>query len=239
MRVLATILFTSIFGLSFGQSFTYPTIKRSASTANEFLPNGWTILKTASGDLNNDRIADMVVVLQHKDSVTFIKHDPDFNPNYNDILTYQPRILIIAFYDSTIKSYKRIEQSNSFILCHDNPNAEEPFESITISNGILKIHFFFFMNCGGWGMSNNYYMFRYQEDEFKLIGADYNYLNRGSGETEDRSYNFLTKKVKIVIGNSSSDKQKTLWRTFDSKELKTFKTFAEPLSYEVEKDFYL
>ena len=86
-------------------------------------------------------------------------------------------------------------------------------------------------------MSNNSYVFRYQENEFKLIGADYNYTNRGSGKTENRSYNFLTKKVKISIGNISSDKEKTILRPFKYNKLKTFKTFNRPFTWEIEKDF--
>ena len=50
--------------------------------------------------------------------------------------------------------------------------------------------------------------------KFKLIGADYHYLNRDSGETENRSYNFSTKKVKISTHDDSGDKEKTILRSF-------------------------
>jgi hypothetical protein len=72
-----------------------------------------------------------------------------------------------------------------------------------------------------------------------IIGADESYVHRATGESEDRSYNFLTKKVKVSTGTISSDKQKVIWRTIDLKEQKTLKTFKEPFSWEVEKDFYL
>lgn len=211
----------------------------NGNSVNDFIPKGWTILKSASGDLNNDNIYDFAFVLQHNDSVTVIKHDPDFNPNYNDTLIFQPRILCIAFYNTTTKQYDLIEQSDSFILCHDNPNMEEPFQDISISKGVLQIDFFIFMNWGGWGMSNNSYKFRYQNKKFYLIGADYNYTNRGSGEIENRSYNFITKKVKIATGIISSDKQKVLWKTFKTDELKTFKTFTQPFTWEIEKDYFI
>lgn len=96
--------------------------------------------------MNNDKIYDFAFVLQHNDSVTVIKHDPNFNPNYNDTLIFQPRILCIAFYNTTTKQYDLIEQSDSFILCHDNPNMEETFQDISISEGVLQIDFFIFMN---------------------------------------------------------------------------------------------
>ena len=64
----------------------------NGNSVNDFIPKGWTILKSASGDLNNDKIHDFAFVLQHNDSVTVIKHDEDFNPNYNDTLIFQPRV---------------------------------------------------------------------------------------------------------------------------------------------------
>jgi hypothetical protein len=238
-RILLTTFFALMFGHTFAQAFNYPAIKMNGKSVNDFVPTGWTILKSAEGDLNNDKAADFAFILQHNDSVTIIKHDSDFNPNYNDTSIFQPRILCIAFYDPITKQYDLKEQSDSFILCHDQQNMEDPFQDISISKGVLKIDFFIFMNWGGWGMSNNSYKFRFMNNDFYLIGADYNYLDRGSGESEDRSYNFLTKKVKIAKGKGPSDKVRIIWRTFSVKELKTFETFQQPFTWEIEKDFFI
>jgi len=222
-------------GTSFGQGFSYPVIQQSTSTPDSFVPKGWTILKSATGDLNHDEFDDLALVLQHNDSVSVIIQED----NYNDTVICQPRILVIAFYNPVTKQYDKVEQSNTFILCHDNPNMEEPFQDIAIQNRVLKIEFFIFYNMGSWEMSNNSYSFRYQDNAFTLIGADDNTVNRGSGETENRSYNFLTKKVKVTTGNISSDKEEILWRKLSINELKTLKTFKQPFTYEVEKDIFL
>jgi hypothetical protein len=132
-----------------------------------------------------------------------------------------------------------IEQSNSFILDHDNPNMDEPFQGISIFHGILKIDFQIFMNMGGWEMSDMVYKFRYTEKEFLLIGAEYNATNRASGETDDRSYDFLSNQEKISTGNISTNRQKTEWRKIQTGKLKTLKTFNQPLTWEVEKGYYL
>jgi hypothetical protein len=226
---------TLTLGLAFGQNFIYPTIKSNGGTITKFVPDGWAVLDSAFGDLNGDKLDDIAFVLQHRDSIVLTKTEG----GYSDTVTTQPRILVLVFYNSITKQYDLIEQSNSFILTHDNPTMDEPFQDISISLGVLKIDFHIWYSMGSWEMSNNSYKFRYRENQFKLIGADYNSANRGSGEMEDRSYNFLTKKVKVTRGNFSSDKQKIDWRTFDFKELKTFRTFIEPFTYEVEKDFYL
>lgn len=235
MRQLLTTIFLLTFGIAFGQDFSYPSINNQGKDINSFIPNGWTLLDSTKGDLNKDNHNDLVLIIQHKDSVTIIKNDSD----YSDTVLTQPRILIILFHNQTANQYQLVEQSNSFILNHDDPNMEEPYQDISVSNGVLKIDFQIFMNMGGWGMSNNSYKFRYQANQFVLIGADYNSFNRGSGETEDRNYNFLTKKVKVETGTIESDKQKTVWRTIDLKELKTIKTFKQPFTWQVEKDYYL
>lgn len=232
MRQLLTTIFLLTFGIAFGQDFSYPSINNQGKDINIFIPNGWTLLDSTKGDLNKDNHKDLVLIVQHRDSVTILNND-------NDTVLTQPRILIILFYNQTTNQYQLVEKSNSFILNHDNPNMEEPYQDISIYNGILKIDFQIFMNMGGWGMSNNSYKFRYQDNQFVLIGADYNSVNRGSGETEDRSYNFLTKKVKVATGTIESDKQKTVWRTIDLNELKTIKSFKQPFTWEVEKYTYL
>jgi hypothetical protein len=235
IRRLLTIIFLLIFGFAFGQDFSYPSINNQGKDLNSFIPNGWTLLDSTQGDLNKDNHKDLVFIIQHKDSVTIIKNYFD----YNDTVLTQPRILIILFYNQTTNQFQLVEQNNSFILNHDNPNMEDPYQDISIDNGVLKIGFHIFMNMGSWRMSDNSYKFHYQDDKFFLFGADYNSVDRGSGETEDRSYNFLTKRVKVATGTIESDKQKIVWRTIELTELKTIKTFKQPFIWEVEKDYYL
>lgn len=232
MRQLLTTIFLLTFGIAFGQEFSCPSINNQGKDINSFIPNGWTLLDSTQGDLNKDNHKDLALIVQYKDSVTILNID-------NDTVLTQPRILIILIYNQATNQYQLVEKSNSFILNHDNPNLEDPYQAISINNGVLKIDFSIFNIMGGWGMSNNSYKFRIQDTDFVLIGADYHYVNRGSGETEDRSYNFLIKKVKISTGTLESDKQKVIWRTIDLKELKTFKTFKQPFTWEVEKDYYL
>jgi len=233
MKQLLTILFLIIFVHSFGQVFSYPKIKATGNSISNFIPNEWKLLDSAKGDLNGDKNDDIAFILQYKDSISIEKIEFE----EKDTVITQPRILVLAFFNPTRNEYELIEQSNTFILNHDNPNMEEPYQNIIIKKGVLRIDFAIFMNMGGWGMSNNSYKFRYQDNEFKLIGADYNYTNRGSGETENRSYNFLTTKVKISTGNISSDKEKIQLRKFKFDKLKTFKTFKQPFTWEIEKNF--
>lgn len=235
MKLLFTAFFIALFGFASGQHFAYPVINKEGKGIHDFIPNGWTLLDSTQGDLNYDKRNDLVLIIQHKDSVSVITKDAD----YIDTVITQPRILLILFYNQTTNLYQLTEQCNRFILNHDNPNMDDPYLDISIANNILTISFHIFMNMGGWGMSTNTYKFRYQNNEFNLIGADNIYVHRATGETEDRSYNFLTKKVKIATGNISSEKEKISWKSIKLSKLKTFKSFQQPFTWEVEKDQYL
>ncbi len=155
-RILITF-FLLVQGTAFAQNFSYPIIKNKGKNINHFIPDGWTLLDSTQGDLNNDNHNDLVLIIQHIDHVRITKKDFD----YIETVLTQPRILIILFYNKTANQYQLAEQSNSFILDHDNPSMEEPYQDISIYKGVLKIDFQIFMNMGSWGMSNNFYKFRY------------------------------------------------------------------------------
>ncbi|MDB5200649.1 MAG: hypothetical protein JWQ27_58 [Ferruginibacter sp.] len=235
MRQTLTYILLLAVSVCTGQSFKYPAISSKAHNFSEFIPHGWILLDSASGDLNKDNLNDIALVIQHRDSISITRA----RDGAVDTIVTQPRILILAFYNSNTRQYDLQLQNNSFVLNHDQANMEDPFQNISIASGVLKIEFTIFMNAGGWGMSNNAYIFRYRRNSFYLIGADYNYTHRGSGETEDRSYNFLTKKVRVVTGTISADKQKITWRSIKLNALKTFDTFLQPFTWQVEKDDYL
>jgi hypothetical protein len=88
-------------------------------------------------------------------------------------------------------------------------------------------------------MSKSTYKFRYQNYIFELIGADSYSLHRATGETETRSYNFMTNRVKTTKGNMSVEETSTTWRKLQVRELKNIWTFKAPYTFEVEQGFYL
>ena len=187
----------------FSQNFSYPLINKKAQQVKDFLPAGRIILDSASGDLNNDHLTDIAVILQHKDSVTLINIDED------TVIT-QPRILIILLKTNTDNSFPLSEQNNSFILKHDNSAMDEPFQELNVMNGILEIKFHLFYNMGSWYTSIASYRFRLQKGEFVLIGADHFSIHRATLDFEDYSFNFLTKKRSLTKGNDSTGKLTTM-----------------------------
>lgn len=214
----------------------YPQIIKSGQEIADFVTKDWKIVDKKQGDLNNDRLDDCALVVKAA-SPEFLNKNSGLG---EDIFDTNPRILIILFKSKTGAGYELAEQSNSFIIAADSPTMAEPFNELTIKNGILQLNFEQWMSAGSWSASNASYKFKYSNGEFILIGADKTDSQRNSGETETRSYNFLTGKEKISTGNFSEDKKdKVVWKTYKLKKLKTLKTFKAPFSWEIEPDFYI
>jgi len=94
---------------------------------------------------------------------------------------------------------------------------DEPFDGFEISKeGVLGINFLFWFSAGSWSMSTHKYKFRFQNNQFELIGYNSSDSHRASGATTDYSINFLTKKMKITKGNFSNDNPELIeWKKFD------------------------
>lgn len=232
MRQTLIFILTIFINVSYGQSFLYPVIKSNGQNIVDFVPVGWIILDSAYGDLNKDGLKDAAIILQHKDSVSLV------NSSEDTVLT-QPRILLLLFKNPADNKFSLIEQSNSFILKHDNSIMDDPYQGIAIDKGILKIDFHLFYNAGSWYSTSSTYKFRYDRKKFILIGADLLTIHRATLDYEDYSYNFLTKKKTYTKGNEQNGTKKIALKNFALSSIMTFKTFKEPYSWKVERDVNL
>jgi hypothetical protein len=214
----------------------YPPLPKEASKCEDFAPKNWQIMSKTPGDLNNDRAADCVLVIRNTDAKFLNKNDGLGTEIYDT----NPRILVILFKNVEKNLYQLAKQSNSFIVTPDSPTMSEPFQEASIKNGVLQLSFEQWSSAGSWSMAQMSYKFRFQNGDFVLIGADKTESMRNTGEMETRSYNFLTKKVRIETGNFSSDKKgKVRWKAFKLEKLKTFDTFKAPFDWEIEPDFQI
>lgn len=232
MRYCLIFILTTIINASYGQNFSYPTIKANGHRISDFVPAGWTVLDSAYGDLNKDGLKDAAIILQYKDSILLVN-------SLGDTVLTQPRILLALFRNAADKSFALIEQSNSFILKHDNPIIDDPYQGVIIDKGILKLDFHLFYTMGSWYSTSSTYKFRFDETNFILIGADLVTIHRATLDYEEYSYNFLIKKRSYTKGNEQKKLKKTSVKMLHLPSFLTFKTFTEPYSFEIENDIYL
>jgi hypothetical protein len=236
MKKILVVLLLFQFVLAAGQQ-DIPKIISGSTTCEGFIPEGWNLICKESGDLNLDKRDDLAFVIQKAD-----KSNIRINAGLgNDTIDLNPRVLIVAFYDTTVNSFRLVCQNNTFILKHDEPTMEEPFQGIEIQNGKLIITFSIFYNAGSWGVTSARYQFRYQKNTFALIGADVTSFMRNSGDSESYSLNFLTKKMSVTTGNEfvESIVPKTTWKKIQIKEIPTMNTFTAPFTLTINEDLII
>lgn len=198
---------------------------------SDFVPEGWKIIAEEKGDLNKDGKPDLVLVIQNTDSKNVIKDE------FSEIDS-NPRTLLILFAGDEKNCYTLNTESKTFIIAHTLSNMEDPFEGIEISKGTLRTKFIQFATIGTWFTSNHTYVWRFQDDEFKLIGASSTEFHRGSGEASDVSVNFSTGKYSLKSYNMFDEEVEETeeWKTLKNKTLKTFASFKEPWSWNINDD---
>jgi hypothetical protein len=186
------------------QNFAYPTIQSSGKSVNEFIPAGWILLDSAIGDLNGDGKKDIAFVIQSKDTVDEIR--PDSSTNHG-----RSRVLAIAFKNAS--SYKLALQDNTFITREGEGGMDpDAYDSLSIEKGILIVPLQFVR-------ARAKYKFRYQNDNFFLIGAGFFNVFAAGSKFDAYDINFLTKKYKHEWGEISETKSHVEWNELPQKTL--------------------
>ncbi len=216
----------------------YPSIKKTGKKVSQFVPSKWKIAGIAYGDLNGDKTKDCAVYIKGK-FVKFKQKNDGFGPPEFDT---NPRVLFMLFSNPKTGNYELAEQTKSFIPIPESPTMEEPFEEMSIKNGVLKIHFALWFNAGSWSRSDTSYAFRLKEKRFVLIGADQTDFQRNSGEETSFSYNFLTGKVKISTNSNDGemlDELRTKWTSIPSRKLRALSSFKSLYEWQPIPNHYL
>jgi hypothetical protein len=165
----------------------------------EWVPVGWQIIHSATGDLNQDGKSDAVLVLEE---------DNPANRKSNDglgdsVLNLNPRRLVILF--QTASGYQKVVSADRFLPSQNDagsPCLSDPLYGggIHVNRGLLKIELHYWLSCGSWSDTTRTFSFRYENNRFRLIGLDVSEFMRNSCEQSEYSINYLTGKQKITTG---------------------------------------
>ena len=191
----------------------YPELPAQAASATAFAPSGWRVEFNSLGDLNGDKLADLVMVMRETNPANEIKTGVAK-------LDTNPRILAVAFGRSS-GNYVLAMANHSLIPRATDPNLADYLEngSVSIKRGTLRVTLHLFARAGGWSAGNIAYTFRFQNGHFELIGYDSNTVQRNTGATEAISINYSTRKMKISTGSIDRDEVKDHWQSLAPRPL--------------------
>ncbi|MBR8538134.1 hypothetical protein KDU71_21365 [Carboxylicivirga sediminis] len=193
-----------------------------ANDIKHLIPKDTQLIDYCKGDLNKDGYDDIVVVYEEKD-----KSKIEIDSSLNDTLNTNNRILLICVFNKSKGDYEKFRVINNLIPQRISRNMADPFAGIQIKKGILSLGAYYWYSSGSWYMTNKEYKFRFQNNEFYLIGIESESTHRGTMESESISVNFSTRKM-LVTNYSSPEydendeeiiEKKETWYSFKLNEL--------------------
>lgn len=211
----------------------YPSLPETAAELRDFVPVGWYLEEKAEGDLNRDRINDVVFVLREDNPTNTIANPDGLG---SDSLNTNPRILAVAFRTEDRARYRLGLANHTLIPRHEDPVLDDPFASpggLAIANGAFSVTLDYFASAGGWEMGQTRLTFRFQNDSFELIGLDRSRTHRGTGETEDVSINLSTGRASTIVGNiAEDDAQQAKWQSLAGTRRYTIDQITDALRFD-------
>lgn len=215
-------------------SFQQPEKMQTSFKLAYFVPDGWDIEFLDQDDLNDDGELDTVMLLHERDIKKF-KTPDDIDPSEHTD-SYQrdtnPRKLRVLFGEG--KMWRLVIDNTNFIpqMTANMDDTQDPFNGVTggyVATQKGKLIF----RLGSFSDSIDYkiYTFRWQNDNFTLIGYDTYSRHRYTGDETDKSYNFLTFREKIITENSSESEnykpQTIIWKNLKYLPLMTIDKINE------------
>lgn len=207
--------FASTLILLFGFTLTISSqqLKENGTAVTEIVPEGWSF-EVANGDLNKDGRLDMVILTYPNFSEHLKVRDDGYVYNFN-----QP--LLAIYFREPSGNYHLWKSYDNVVSARENEYISiDATLNITL-RGTLEIGISEFSSAGSWQTSSSKYTFRYQNEDFFLIGKDEECMSRNSGERTIVSENYLTHKQQRITDNVFDDKvkRKEKWSKLERRPL--------------------
>jgi hypothetical protein len=153
--------------------------KTVSSSLTEFIPDNYSVLDTASGDLNLDAFPDMILILH--------KNGEDSTSNVIDHPEKRPLLILLG---QPEQSYKLAARSDNAVYCIDCGGVMgDPYQNIVIKNGYFSIEHY---GGSNWRWTRTI--------TFKYSNADnYWFLHKDGGESfQATNPDKMTEKVRTT-----------------------------------------
>ena len=212
---------------------------QKASKVEDFIPKGWKSIVKKEGDLNNDKIDDVVLVIEKNDPKNFKKIEDSSRSNP---MNFNPRIILVLFKDKNSKYTLVAKNDKNFIVSPgyaseeeletlDSPDYNDNLsKAVTIKNNTL--HIFTLADYVKYTTSTTY-IFRYQNNRFELIGLDAQNISGDTEYVDTTNYSLNLSTKKLIIHNMSEKlesnvkKEEKTEKNLNITEIYTLDTMSE------------
>lgn len=237
MKIKLVLFFLLCHTAIYAQPFIFPELPASGKSLASLTPSNWKVIDSVYGDLNNDNINDMALVLEFYRPV---KENRAYGDNDTELITevQKPRILAIYFRRSANGAYRLITQNNDFMLRSEEGGAMgDPLRPMHIDANQLSLSF---EGGGNWRWKLNY-SFKYKEKDWQLVKANNLAYHSSSGEMNNKLYDFINKTQKVITGTMNQNilADTTFEQPLTIKTLRTFNSFKKPWTWEIKTDEFL
>ena len=212
---------------------------QKASKVEDFIPKGWKKLIVEKGDLNKDKIDDVVLVIEKNDPKNFKKIEDSSSSNP---VNFNPRIILVLFKDKNSKYTLVAKNDKNFIVSPgyaseegleslDSPDYDDNLsKAVIIKNNTLRI---FTLADYIKAATSTTYIFRYQNNRFELIGLDAQSILGDTEYANTRNYSLNLSTKKLIIHNisekleSNVKKEEKIEKNLNITEIYTLDTMSE------------
>lgn len=164
MKSALIFIFLLFSGHCFSQitNYEFPQIKEQGYNKESFIPIGWQIRDSAIGDYNKDGLLDIAIVIETEKPLSF-EDTTCFSTE-----PFYPKILLVYFRQKDNILYLSTSATKLFGNCNWGVQSLDPFVRIEERRNTLGIEFL----TGGTERDGLSYYFRYQNNDWYLIGAE-------------------------------------------------------------------
>lgn len=185
---------------------------------------GWEVLTWAEGDLNQDGIDDLSIILESADSVSESRCE-----SCKSVMT-RPRIILVLI--STRGVLKVISQNNEFIArANEGGMTSDLIPSLSIKEGLLIITYEYVR-------SSTTYRFVYMYQKMILVSAEISGIHAVTGDFEKHIFNFQMGEMITITGNISREREDERRQRINVSP-RTLAEFGRMYEWEILENIYL
>lgn len=196
------------------------TMAKQGKTVEELVPKGWVGIRSEKADFDKDGIADLVVIAtpDYRENI-LVREDDGYETNCN-----KP---IITFYRGNANGVYTLWKQNDNVIPAEDEFVSVDYGMTVNAKAVVTFSWSLFYSAGSSSNDSMKVVFRFQNDDFYLIGRDEESQSRMSGEVVQVSYNYLTNKKQTITSNCFDDKVKPKehWDAIPKEPLVRFENF--------------